>query len=157
MAKKILLWILTLSCAMAIFYFSSQEAAESGKASSSVIKTVIKVLDLKDNLSEEEVEKLSIDLTFVVRKTAHFCIYGLLGFLITLLYLEYGFFGKQLFLNSSVTAFLYAISDEFHQSFVKGRSGEIRDVCIDSIGAMCGALIVIICFLVIKRRKERSK
>ena len=151
------------SCAQNIFHCAAKAKpyclfiSFSSANGTSVIKTVIKVLDLKDNLSEEEVEKLSIDLTFVVRKTAHFCIYGLLGFLIALLYLEYGFFGKQLFLNSSVTAFLYAISDEFHQSFVKGRSGEIRDVCIDSIGAMCGALIVIICFLVIKRRKERSK
>ena len=157
MAKKILLWILTLLCAGAIFCFSSQEAAESGKASSEVIKTVIKTLDIKNNLSEEEVEKLSADLTFVVRKSAHFCIYGLLGFLIALLYLEYGFYGKQLFLKTTVTAFLYAASDEIHQSFVKGRSGEIRDVCIDSIGAMCGALLVIICFLIIKRRKERSE
>ena len=157
MAKKILLWLLTLLCASTIFYFSSQEAAESGKTSSEVIKTVVRALDINNSLSEEKIEKLSADLTFIVRKSAHFCIYALLGFLIALLYHEYGFRGKNLFLKTSVTACLYAVSDEFHQSFVKGRSGEIRDVCIGTVGAMCGALFVIICFLLIRRRKERSK
>lgn len=38
---------------------------------------------------------------------------------------------------------LYAISDEFHQLFVPGRGGQIRDVLIDSTGAIVG---VAICF-----------
>lgn len=156
MIKKIILWILTLSCAGTIFYFSSQEAKVSGKVSSDFIITVVRVLDVKDTFTEKEVEKISADLTFIVRKTAHFCIYGLLGLLIALLYREYGFYGKQMFLKATVTAFLYSVSDEFHQSFVKGRSGEIRDVCLDSVGAMCGIAFVIICIKLIKR-KERLK
>ncbi len=38
-------------------------------------------------------------------------------------------------------ATLYAISDEFHQTFVSGRSGEPLDVCIDGSGALLGVLL----------------
>ncbi|MEF2639337.1 MAG: VanZ family protein, partial [Lachnospiraceae bacterium] len=37
---------------------------------------------------------------------------------------------------------LYAASDEFHQLFVPGRSGQVRDVCIDSSGVMIGILLL---------------
>mgnify|MGYP000059507674 CR=1 FL=1 len=38
-------------------------------------------------------------------------------------------------------AFCYASTDEFHQLFVPGRSGQVRDVLIDSCGAAIGVLI----------------
>jgi VanZ family protein len=41
----------------------------------------------------------------------------------------------------SVTwAVIYAVSDEWHQSFVLSRSATVADVIIDAIGAVCGAL-----------------
>jgi VanZ family protein len=39
-----------------------------------------------------------------------------------------------------VAATLYAISDEWHQSFVPSRSASTVDVTIDACGAICGAL-----------------
>lgn len=33
-------------------------------------------------------------------------------------------------------AILFALSDEFHQSFVEGRTSSLRDVVIDSVGAL---------------------
>ena len=39
-------------------------------------------------------------------------------------------------------AFLYACSDEYHQTFVVGRSGQFKDVLIDFSGAFIGILIV---------------
>lgn len=36
---------------------------------------------------------------------------------------------------------LYACSDELHQYFVPGRSCRFFDVCVDSTGAFCGALL----------------
>lgn len=43
---------------------------------------------------------------------------------------------------SVILAALYASTDEFHQLFVPGRSGQFRDVLIDSCGAAAGTLIV---------------
>ena len=36
---------------------------------------------------------------------------------------------------------MYAASDELHQKFVDGRSAEIRDVCIDTLGVVFGVII----------------
>lgn len=38
-------------------------------------------------------------------------------------------------------AVLFALSDEYHQSFVEGRGSSIRDVAIDSAGALVGLLL----------------
>ena len=37
---------------------------------------------------------------------------------------------------------LYSISDEFHQSFVPGRSGQVADVLFDTSGALAMILII---------------
>jgi VanZ family protein len=36
---------------------------------------------------------------------------------------------------------LYAISDEYHQTFVPGRNGTAVDVTVDMVGALLAALI----------------
>ncbi|UYJ41604.1 MAG: VanZ family protein [Lachnospiraceae bacterium] len=36
---------------------------------------------------------------------------------------------------SWMIAVLYACTDEYHQLFVPGRSGQLRDVMIDAVGA----------------------
>jgi VanZ family protein len=38
-------------------------------------------------------------------------------------------------------ALLFALSDEFHQSFVEGRTSSLRDVVIDSLGAMTALIL----------------
>jgi hypothetical protein len=47
-------------------------------------------------------------------------------------------------------ALLFAISDEFHQSFVPGRSAWIVDIIIDALGALFGSLI----WLIINRKSR---
>lgn len=38
-------------------------------------------------------------------------------------------------------ALIYAVSDEYHQTFVAGRSGNVTDVVIDLLGAGLGLLL----------------
>jgi len=45
---------------------------------------------------------------------------------------------------------LYAISDEYHQSFVIGRGPSILDVGIDTAGVFAGILMVLIAISVYK-------
>ena len=47
-----------------------------------------------------------------------------------------------------VICVLYAITDEYHQTFVAGRSGELRDVVIDSLGALLGILIYYVIMII---------
>lgn len=46
-------------------------------------------------------------------------------------------------LVSWIICTLYAGTDEFHQYFVPGRACSLRDVCIDSAGAILGVLIML--------------
>ena len=39
-----------------------------------------------------------------------------------------------------IIVFLYALSDEFHQSFVPGRSATWQDVAVDVLGGACALL-----------------
>ena len=55
-----------------------------------------------------------------------------------------------------VFCFLYAITDEIHQMFVPGRAAMIRDVIIDSCGALCSISIFVVANNVYLRRKERG-
>jgi VanZ family protein len=45
---------------------------------------------------------------------------------------------------SFLMALLFALSDEFHQSFVKGRHSTLRDVGIDSIGAVIALTVSVL-------------
>ena len=79
--------------------------------------------------------KTNLEYDFILRKIAHIIEY----FIFTLL-LYRAFKGSfsmnalQLFIYPALLSFLYAASDEFHQSFVPGRGPSIRDVMIDTIG-----------------------
>ena len=156
MIKKIILWFLVIGCMATIFLFSSQVAEESKKTSSSVIRTTVEVIDVKKTLTEPQKEKITADLTFVVRKGAHFSIYALLGVLIFLLSREYDFHVKKAFLAAVISSMLYACSDEFHQCFVSGRSGEVRDVIIDTSGAIAGCAVVILITKIRKNRRQHN-
>ncbi|MDY6314114.1 MAG: VanZ family protein, partial [Clostridia bacterium] len=73
------------------------------------------------------------------------------GFFFTTDFLKGGFmFKKTTAVISLLCSALYAASDEFHQLFVPGRSGEFRDVCLDSAGALTGILIFILIWSVKK-------
>ena len=156
MLKKVILWILVIGCMVTIFGFSSQVAEESKKTSSKVITKVVETVDVKKELTRPQKEKIAEDLTFIVRKLAHFSIYALLGIFIFLLAQEYKFSVKKCFIISIAIAFVYACSDEFHQTFVSGRSGELRDISIDTLGATVGCLIVLIVRFISERIKRRS-
>jgi VanZ family protein len=69
----------------------------------------------------------------VLRKLAHAAEYAVLG---ALLARATGRAGLALLVGT-----LYAISDEFHQSFVVGRVGAPLDVAIDAVGVVIGVAL----------------
>ncbi len=131
---KIIKLILLLLCMITIFYFSSDTGVESNKKSSTIIN-IVKIITKKD-YSDKELETI----TFIVRKIAHFTIYFLLGFLLINYFCEYFTIDKRMFVILLLLCMLYACSDEIHQVFVSKRSGEVRDVLIDTAGSFLGLL-----------------
>lgn len=84
-------------------------------------------------------------LTFLVRKGAHIFAYFVLGILMfnTLWRVDLSKFKFNYLVGLSIiVCALYAASDEFHQLFINGRSGEIRDIIIDSCAATVGVFII---------------
>ncbi|HIU52150.1 MAG TPA: VanZ family protein [Candidatus Merdicola faecigallinarum] len=49
---------------------------------------------------------------------------------------------KRKITYSFIIGVIYAITDEIHQLFVPGRSGEIRDVLIDGLGIIVGIILI---------------
>lgn len=131
----IMLWILTVLCMAAIFYFSSQPAVQSSGQSSAV------TLLLQRLLHTEAITN------HMVRKTAHFIEFAGLGFLTT--WSAYVSFNKMYL--GVVIASLYAATDEIHQIFVDGRSCQLTDWMLDTVGIITGALIFSAVFCIIQR------
>ena len=67
----------------------------------------------------------------------HFLEYAGLGFLFYAYYSEN--FKKKIesgaLLFSLIFIFLFAVSDEYHQSFIPGRVSDVKDVVVDFLGA----------------------
>jgi len=77
----------------------------------------------------------------VIRKTAHFVEYCLLGLLLwRLIHFDpaWAAWRSREFLAALLAAAFYAATDEFHQRFVPGRQASVRDVLLDSCGAGIG-------------------
>ena len=92
-------------------------------------------------------------LDFVLRKAAHITEYGILAFLAWRAFRGReerisGVLGNRVskrplaLVIAIIFAFIFSISDEYHQSFVHGRVGSPVDVLIDSAGIAIAALTI---------------
>lgn len=76
-------------------------------------------------------------------KLYHLMEYGILGVLLARVLLEYGLFPslRKKVIGVLLISFLYGMSDEFHQSFISGRSAGWEDVLADTMGGGLGGWI----------------
>lgn len=155
--KQIILYIMIVIVCMLIFHFSAQPAEKSSKTSAKVIEIISKVCNLQPNNSTQGIEDTIESGQKYVRKSAHFLIYTLLGFLIMNAYLQKEKIKRKDIFVSWILGTIYAITDEVHQFFVPGRSAEIRDVCIDSLGVITGVVLANIVMQTIKNNTEKRK
>lgn len=125
-----------------IFMFSNQKADDSTKLSNGLILKTVRIVEKITNKKYSDEEVLN---KFVkpVRKTAHFIIYLILGMLVYNYIKIYGL--KNTFLISIFICMAYACTDEIHQIFIDGRSGEILDVLNDTLGSIIGIFIISKC------------
>ena len=99
-------------------------------------------------------------MVFIVRKGAHFTEYTILGGFLVPAVTEWMAVDKtpvpdsvrNIRIISWLVGTLYAVTDEIHQSFVPGRSCELRDIGIDSCGVLAGVMIVSLAMRLKERR-----
>jgi VanZ family protein len=151
---KILIRIISLTLLLLtfvqIFNFSSQNGDESGSLSREVVRKAIDIFPYTKNFSEETKTEIVEKAQPIVRKLAHFSIYTLVGIFIMSFMSTYTIHLKYKFLVSILVGLIYAISDEYHQSFTPGRTPSIIDVGIDTYGVILGIIIVMIVISVLK-------
>jgi len=147
--RKVRAWIPTLLwlCVLAAFSTDLFSAEHTGGI-------LLKILHaLFGQISAHQFQQIH----FLVRKSAHFCSYGLLSAL--------AFFSWRATLPSlrrwtlrwSLLAVLLAAAaggmDEFHQRFVPSRGSSLHDVFIDTMGAVFFQLVIA---LWLGRRPDRA-
>lgn len=151
--KKIITLILIIAWMTLVFYFSNQIADDSSKLSGGITKAILNFFHILEGKTLEQQSAIET----VVRKLAHFSIYTPGGILILLHVNLYKIKANKKVIITWLLGTTYAITDEIHQLFVPGRSGEIRDVCIDSLGIITGIIIILIIFKCRERRPRRSE
>jgi VanZ family protein len=72
----------------------------------------------------------------------HFCVYFVLAILVWWVLGGFGLQGRRRWLLAFGLAVLYGASDEWHQSFVPGRTPDVLDLLVDALGAACGLAVV---------------
>lgn len=149
--------ILVILWMVVIFLFSAQNAESSSETSSVIVDRIAAILIRDfDNLSEAIRQSRIDTLTHIVRKLAHFSEYAILG-LLTFFSLPWDRIKRlpQVLIAYGIGT-IYAVTDEFHQTFSDGRSPAVTDVLIDSAGVMTGILVAwLILHLVLSTAKKR--
>jgi VanZ family protein len=131
---------------MAIIFFAS-----TGEFSASNTTLVIKPLLrwLFPNITDEGIAVFH----FLLRKCGHFSEYAILGLLATHAFIasSHARLRRHWFIAALILVCIYALADEYHQSFVPTRTASIYDSLID----MFGGVTALVSVVVWRQRRER--
>lgn len=144
---RIILLLLIFANLIAIFGFSNQKGEQSSGLSSKITVFILNIFG-QDNKTMEQ-EKIE-QVEHIIRKLAHFSIYTILGILLMSFASTYKIKNTTKIFASIFTGIVYAVLDEFHQSFIPDRTPLLTDVIIDTFGVIVGCLLVIVILKKIK-------
>lgn len=132
--RKVISILLVLLWMTVIFSFSNATGEESSGLSDKLIETITLTLT-NTKKDSKDMEIIKDKYSFILRKTAHFTVYFILGVIVMNAFYTFKV-NKYMVVYASVVCILYAITDEFHQTLVDNRSGQISDVLLDSSAAL---------------------
>lgn len=157
--NKFIRWIPVIVWMTVIFLFSAQNADNSSQTSSLPAEILARLFNPDFEQCSEAYKNMLLDrCQFIVRKLAHFSVYTVLGMLTYNAFRGYEKLSLRLnLLFSALLCLLYAISDEFHQSFVPGRSCQLRDVLIDFSGAVFGIALAVLFIKLLKKLRDKRR
>ncbi len=152
-ARRLLLFYIVppLIWLVCIFLASTRLGAEEV-----TLRALIRLLKV---LTPQQAGTLQADtfskVNFLIRKCAHMSEYAVLA-LLAARAIQYGAIRLkwQAIAGGLLCSVAYAATDEFHQSFVPGRTASIHDVMIDGTGAFF-ALSLLALFFALKNTERR--
>lgn len=136
--QRVIFAILTILTFIMIFIFSSQSGEKSGSTSRGVTRKIIEILQIDKNMDKDNKELLIENCQHLIRKLAHFTIYAITGINMTGFIDTYNINKKKQLIVVVTVGFIYAILDEFHQTFSGSRTPAAKDVIIDTLGVLFG-------------------
>lgn len=160
--NKALLVILCILWMGFIFYNSSNIGEVSEERSHRMlydiknkyhqIKKEEKIVANNYSISNEKLEQSNIidnkylnkreeNLNIILRKNAHAFEYMVLAMIVTGVLFSFNIKGKLALIYIMFVCLFYAVTDEFHQMFVPGRTSLVGDVLIDFVGSLIGMAI----------------
>lgn len=146
--KRLFYGLLIIMWCFIIFYFSNTNANDSSNMSMGIVKMFINLIYPKfDLLNVQRRNEILSIIHLLIRKLAHMTEFGILYFLIFQFITTY----KKLYILPLFFTIVYAAFDEIHQLFIEGRSGNIADIMIDSIGA-----IIMLCIVYLYQKLFRT-
>lgn len=134
-----------------IFLSSMKSVEESVEISEGVMAFIKRIIDPNNRIDTELFHH-------IVRKAAHFTEFFTLAMLYTILrkksdeYLPV----QNTFMAVPFMTLLTAVLDEFIQSFT-GRGTSVRDVMLDFSGSLCGIIVTILIYNIIKTKSKNSR
>ena len=137
---RLILGIMLAGWMIIIFWFSNQPATESSEISGTT----------------DQIGNIAGNIEYPIRKAAHMTEYAILGWLAFAFSGTFEMRQKVHYIAALGFAFCYASTDEFHQLFIPGRSGQFTDVCIDTAGAAIGLLLLAILLKIGRRHCAKS-
>lgn len=139
-------WIGAAIVWMTAIFFVTQLPYFTGQNTAQVIQKVVVKESNPINYAPNNAPADINELNLIVRKITHVIVFGILAFLL--------FKSLETFRYSYILAWvltvLYAISDEWHQSFMPERVAAYQDVLFDSFGAF---VVLLISYFIIERKK----
>lgn len=154
---RVIFALMTLAVMAYIFYLSAESAAQSSQTSERLIEKIADTfVDSYKEMPIDEKEQFVSSLQDIVRKAAHFTVFGVLG--VSVSCFASTFKGKFLLklIFCQLFCSLYAASDEYHQTFSDGRSCQLSDIGFDSIGSFCGIILVLLIVYIFVKFKGRG-
>lgn len=151
---KLVLLVLIITTFIIIFKFSGQDAEQSTSLSRGLTMYIINLAEKSKVFLESNFFDSPLQVEHLLRKTAHFTIYMILGMLIMSFINLFRFKKGEKIAITILAGLAYAAFDEFHQSFVPGRTPLITDVMIDTIGVTIGCLIILGIITLVKKIRK---
>ncbi|MCL6472482.1 MAG: VanZ family protein [Firmicutes bacterium] len=147
--KQLVHYLIALICLTGIAYFSSQPFSEQDlrpalEQHQKVMRGVRELPEIKFHYGSQRVNSREDPADFIqfwIRKGAHVLSYGILGLSLAAILSVKGLTGAKKILSASVLIVLVALADEWHQTFVPGRTGRAIDVALDLAGFLILAFI----------------
>lgn len=135
---RVIIILLILGWMNLVFGFSAQNSAESSNLSLTIASWFSNDINTQQFLEP------------YIRKIAHFSEYAVGGMLFFSLFSTFNIKERKRILFACFLGIIYATTDEIHQLFVDGRSGQVIDVCIDSLGVITGVLLLKLLIMIYK-------